>query len=445
MIARSHDWIHRGRSRPLILLALVVVLSVAARGALLGQPCREPCRAVTDHLLVFDEDYYVNAARVIAGIHPPHGDPYAQSPLGEDPNAEHPQLAKLVVAGSIELFGDGPFAWRIGSLVMGTVAILGMFALVRAAGGDRWLALGAASLMALDNLQLVHGRIATLDVYAVAAMIWAGALYVRGSPVLAGAVIGVGACAKEVAPYVLFAFALLEAFRWACGERDRPAVAAARLAACAIAGAGVFVGLLAVLDRIAPPYADASHELITGGAFAHIGHILSYAAHQTSPHGPTGIASYPWAWLGDYKPISYLTINPHEPAPGLYHVHPLSHFLGMISPPILLVGLVGVFAAGVGVVRRALGAGVERAGAASELGPLSLAWFLGTFVPFELMSAIYSRTSYLYYMLVVMPGLYVGAMYLVERFSPRLRWSLGALAAVIAAAVIMYPFTPLAL
>ncbi len=291
---------------------------------------------------MFDEDYYVNAARVIAGIHPPHGSPYAGAPLGDDPNAEHPQLAKLVMAGSIELFGDGPFAWRLGSLLMGTLAILGMYALARAAGATRWVAVGAAALMALDNLQLVHGRIATLDVYAVAAMVWGGALYLRRRPVAAGVVIGVGACAKEVAPYALLALAVLEVLRWFLDRgRDVAVAAAMRLVACVVATAGTFVGLLAVLDRIAPPYADASHELITGGAFAHIAHILSYAAQETSPHGPMGIASYPWEWLGDYKPISYLTINPHEPAPGLYHVHPAAHFLGMISPPILLAGLVG--------------------------------------------------------------------------------------------------------
>ena len=34
------------------------------------------------------------------------------------------------MAGAIELFGDGPFAWRIGSLIFGTLAILGMYALV---------------------------------------------------------------------------------------------------------------------------------------------------------------------------------------------------------------------------------------------------------------------------------------------------------------------------
>ncbi len=445
MIARPYARARRAGLTPLLALAVVALLSLGARAALLGEPCRAPCRSASDHLLVFDEDYYVNAARVIAGIRPPHGYPYAQAPLGDDPNAEHPQLAKLVIAGAIELFGDGPFAWRIGSLVMGTVALLGMFALARAAGAEPWVAVGAAALMALDNLQLVHGRIATLDVYAVAAMVWGAALYLRGRPLLAGGVIGVGACAKEVAPYVLLALWTFEVLRWAWrGTVREAAIAVTRWATCAVAAAGVFVGLLAVLDRIAPPYADASRQLITGGAFAHIAHIVSYAAQETSPHGPTGIASYPWEWLGDYKPISYLTINPKQPAPGLDHTHPAAHFLGMISPPILLLGLCGLVVAGVALWRRWRGARTAEDGAAeSELVPLSLAWLLGTFIPFELLSIIYNRTSYLYYMIVVMPGLYLAAVYMIERFAPGRRLLFGALAALVTAAVIMYPFTPL--
>src|SRR5438309_5493285 len=117
-------------SRPLVLLAALMLLSLAARAVLLGEPCRSPCRSAADHVLVFDESYYVNAARVIAGIAPPANATYASAPPGDDPNAEHPQLVKLALAGSIELFGDGPFAWRIGSLVFGTLAILGMFVLV---------------------------------------------------------------------------------------------------------------------------------------------------------------------------------------------------------------------------------------------------------------------------------------------------------------------------
>jgi hypothetical protein len=114
-----------GRPRlPLALLGILCLLSLGARAALLAEPCHSPCRSASARVLIFDERYYVNAARVIAGIRPPAGSPYASTPLGDDPNSEHPQLVKLIIAGSIELFGDDPFAWRVGSLIAGTLAIL---------------------------------------------------------------------------------------------------------------------------------------------------------------------------------------------------------------------------------------------------------------------------------------------------------------------------------
>ena len=139
---------------PLIALAVISLLSLGARAYKLGEPCSVPCRTANDHTLIFDEAYYVNAARVIAGIHPPAGAHYAKSPLGSDPNAEHPQGAKLIIAGAIELFGDGPFAWRIGSLIFGTLAILAMYYLVRSAGGDPWPAVGADRAKQLSEQDL---------------------------------------------------------------------------------------------------------------------------------------------------------------------------------------------------------------------------------------------------------------------------------------------------
>jgi predicted membrane-bound dolichyl-phosphate-mannose-protein mannosyltransferase len=430
------------KPKPITLLLAISVLSLAARVAWIAEPCRAPCRTVSDHVLVFDEAYYVNAARVIAGIEPPQGQVppdarrYAGTPLGEDPNSEHPQLAKLVIAGSIELLGDGPLAWRLGSLIAGTLAILGMFALVRAAGGSDWLALGAAALMATDNLLLVHGRIGTLDIYVVAAMIWAVALYVRGRPVTAGALLGLGACFKLVAPYALLALVLFEALALWHGGSEKPRRVLARLGACALTAAAVFIGLLALLDRIAPPNNARTHAAAGGGPLAHLGHMLSYAAHQTSPHGLGGIASYPWEWLVDLKPIVYLNINPSHPAPGLVGIHPPVHFLGMISPPILLAGLLGL-------LWWAWRAWRVRDGLLGVCA-LAVAWVLGTFLPFLALSLFWQRTSYLYYMVVVMPGLYIaaaaGGLALARRHRRVFAvWVL----ALIAAVVLMYPFTPL--
>jgi len=460
---------------PLIALLVISLLSLGARGLLLDEPCMSPCNTAGDHTLIFDEAYYVNAARVIAGIRPPAGAHYADAPLGTDPNAEHPQGAKLIMAAAIELFGDGPFAWRIGSLIMGSLAILGMFYLVRSAGGGPWSAVGASALMACDNLLLVHGRIGTLDIYAVAPMIWAVAFYLRGWPVRAGVTLAVATAFKEVAPYAMFALVFLELGRLVVARRhpSPPAgwrlwPAFERLAATALVAAGVFVGLLAIMDQIAPPYADAEAKLITGGPFAEIAHIINYAENLTASH-LTGIASYPWWWLIDLKPILYLRINPALPGHGLYAIHPVVAFFGMVSPPIMLLAVPAMIFCTYRFLRRrpamaggpvggggpvAGGAAMTGGGPVAGGGPtagelqmaiLGVAWFLGTWLPYALQSLLDQRISYLYYMVVVMPGIYVAVTYLISAgwrkriawlCGLELAWALGVLVAV----VLMYPF-----
>jgi hypothetical protein len=438
---------------PAVLLGVLCLASFGARAAWIGLPCQSPCIAPVDHLLIFDEHYYVNSARVIAGIRPPaaQGAAYSHAPLGSDPNAEHPQLAKLIMAGTIELLGDGPWGWRLGSLLFGTLSILGMFALVRAARGGPWLALGAAALMASDNLMLVQGRIGTLEVYVVAAMVWAVALYLWDHPVLAGIVTGVGACMKPFGLDVVPVLLLYELFALRV-RAPRPAVSAdrghlagfragapgprgavARLTQAYALAAVTFIGLLAILDEIAPPYDNAYARFVRGGPFAHIGHMISYAAGQV---GQAGIASYPWLWLIDLKPIVYFNIDVGPRIPGAIYDYPSVHFLGFISPPILLAGLIGT---AITLWKGLTG----RVNADWRLIALASAWFLGTFVPFLVAAGGFNRTSYLYYMTIVMPGMYVAAAWLVRRLR-RYVWLVSIwVVGVIAALVLLYPFTPL--
>jgi hypothetical protein len=302
--------------------------------------------------------------------------------------------------------------------------------------------------MAADNLLLVHSRIFTLDVFAVCAMIWGAALYLRGRPLLAGAIVGVGACTKMVAPYVLFAFVAYEVLAWLVRGRHDWVGPLRRLVMCGAAFAVVLIALLGALDAIAPPYADAAHTLVKGGPIAHLRHQFSYAAQQVSPHGPQGIASYPWQWLIDAKTITYLNIDPASPAPGLVSVQPPVHFIGFISPPILLVGLLGLLLACVVLWRRAAGTPDGRgwllaSGGDPRMPLLAVAWFVGTWGPFAVFSLIDQRTSYIYYMVVVMPGLYLGATFIVTRLG-RYRALTATFAATVAvAAVLSYPLLPL--
>src|ERR1022692_4951684 len=86
---------------PVAGLVVVSVLSLTARAAWLSDPCANPCRGPAAHSLIFDEVYYVNAARRIDGIAVPGNQSYAGTPAGQDPNSEHPQFAKLVISGAI--------------------------------------------------------------------------------------------------------------------------------------------------------------------------------------------------------------------------------------------------------------------------------------------------------------------------------------------------------
>jgi dolichyl-phosphate-mannose-protein mannosyltransferase len=425
-----------------VLLAVLCACSLGARAAWLGLPCDRPCTTVAEHRLVFDEVYYVNAARVIDGIRPQPGEHYRDAPLGDDPNAEHPQLGKLIIAGSILLFGDDPWGWRAGSLLFGTLALVALFALVRAAGGGDRLALAATGLMAADNLLLVHGRLGTLDIFVLAFMLAGGALYLRGRPLGAGLAIGVGACVKLVSPYALLAFALLELLRLrgsVAGARSSAARAALRRLGAATATAGLaYLALLSLLDRLVPPWDPETRSAVAGGALGHTSHMLRYAAALTSPGGPRGYASYPWAWWADYKPLIYSDVGISDHAKRAAMIAPSPHLLGVIDPVILMLALPALWLAGRALAR----APRRRLGWGGEVDAMGIAWTIGIYAPFLLASLLTQRTEYLYYMVVVMPGVYVLVARLLTRDALP-RWALRTWLALLALSVIvLYPFTP---
>ncbi len=399
------------RRAPLVALLLLLSFSFGARVFYLGEPCSSPCTGGRSHALIFDEAYYVNAARVIAGIHPPLGVPYADAPLGKDPNAEHPQLAKLIIAGTIELFGDNPWGWRLGSVIFGLIAIVAMYGLVRAARGSPWLATGAAAVMALDNLMLIHGRIATLDIYTVAMVLVAAAFYVRGWALAAGLALGIAGCMKLVGLGVLPAFVLLEVFRVVWARRGDPGIwrtARARLKPLLIMFAGTAATLLLgvwVLDLLMPAYDPGTHIIYAGSPFTHIGHMLDYAANLKALPNATGISSTPWQWLLDQKPIDYSRVAVNSLTNGkIVASRAVFYARGEINPFILWAAIPALFAA-------ISAAWYER----DELAALGAAWCVGTFAVFVIQASLFDRIAYLYYMLLVLPGIYLVT---VRLFSP---------------------------
>ncbi|HEY7953257.1 MAG TPA: phospholipid carrier-dependent glycosyltransferase [Solirubrobacteraceae bacterium] len=377
---------------PTVVLSLILVLSLYARVLHLGQPCTSPCKAKNVHTLIFDENYYVNAARVIDHIEPPAGAPYHGAPLGDDPNAEHPQLAKLAIAAGIEIFGDNARGWRIGSVLFALIGMVALYAMVRAAGGGAWLAVGAVGVMALDNLLLVHGRIATLDIYAVSMMLVAMAFYLRGWWLPAGIALGVAGCMKEVALLLVVVVVLLEALRWVQGKRNLR-----KLALFLLTGALSLLGLLWLLDVLVPGYDPVNHVTYAGSPFTHLFHMYHYAQLLKAKPNETGIASSPWQWLLDERAIDYAKVAVNSLANGhIVASRATVYFRGVINPFIIFLAIPALFAAVAAAWRK--GDGVAALGAC---------WCLGTFLPMALESLLSGRISYLYYMVIVLPGVYL--------------------------------------
>ncbi len=110
----------------------------------------------------------------------------------------------------------------------------------------------------------------------------------------------------------------------------------------------------------------------------------------------------------------------------------------MISPAIMLLALPSlVFLTWAVLARR------RPAPGEGDVPVLALAWFLGTFLPFVVLSVVFNRTSYLYYMVVVMPGIYLAVSDVLVRL--RRYWPLWGLwgIALVGSLVVLYPFTPL--
>jgi dolichyl-phosphate-mannose--protein O-mannosyl transferase len=110
----------------------------------------------------FDETHYVPAARQLLQTH------FAIPTL----NLEHPPLAKQLMALSIWLFGDNPFGWRAMSAVFGALAMTGVYLCGRAAFGDQRMALWATAIAALNQMLFVQARVAMLDIFALAFVLW---------------------------------------------------------------------------------------------------------------------------------------------------------------------------------------------------------------------------------------------------------------------------------
>jgi predicted membrane-bound dolichyl-phosphate-mannose-protein mannosyltransferase len=343
--------------------------------------------------LIFDEAFYVNAARVILKWPVPEGLPYADQAGGLDPNREHPPLGKLLIATSMSTFGDNAWGWRLPSVLFGVLSIPLVYAIAVQLGGTKAMGVLAAFLFAFDNLVFVHSRIATLDIFLVFFLLLGVYAYLAGEPLLAGVAFALATLCKIGGVYGVAAIVLFEGLRLL---RDRLArgrwqlVGLRPLLIMLVAYAVLFPWLLAALDAVWSSYKSP---------IAHIRFIFDYGLALTRPDGPQGQESNPWQWLLNEVPMTYLRTDVQVLVNGQVEVtRAVVFFRGAMNPYVIFIAPLAIaYAVYLAYTRR------------DSYAFLVLALFVATYAPFWPAAMIAHRISYLFYFLPSLPAVALGA------------------------------------
>ena len=404
---------------PGTLLALVMIAALVVRIVWLTIP---------QGALIFDEAYYVNAARVLLGWDVAAGAPYAGAHVGFDPNSEHPPLGKLLMALSMAAFGDNGLGWRLPSVIAGMVALVAVYEIVRASGESTRLALLAAGFVAFDNLMLVHSRVGTLDMLVLAPILVGAWLALRGRWAAAGVATGIGMLMKLTALYGLLALLIMLALGlWAAWRRQRGlGWADLRPTAVAlIAFSIVAIGGLWLLDTRFSGYANP---------IDHLRHMIEYGANLArgvvGPGSCPGNDSTPWQWLFNECQMSYLRVDVTVKAGDtIVAIHPTIDFRGAINPILLgSLALAFLFTGWLAWKRH------------SRLAGWSVVWAAASYLPCVALALLSQRVMYIYYFLPVIPALAVATALLLRRSGLPRFVTVGYVAAFVVGVAAYFPF-----
>jgi predicted membrane-bound dolichyl-phosphate-mannose-protein mannosyltransferase len=386
-------------------LLWIVFLGGLLRSFRLGKP---------DGALIFDEVYYVQDARVILGLPVRLHHLSARALSGLDPNSEHPPLAKLIMAASMWVFGHGDFAWRVPSVVLGTLSIWLIYKLVLAIGGTTSQARIAAFVLAFDNLAFLHGRIATLDIYVMTFMLLGTLLYVRRSFAYAGIALGLGTLCKLNGVFGVVAVALFGLFDLHHNRKERGVWRCIEpIAVMLVVYVAFTVCALGALDCAWTPFRSP---------LEHLTHIVRYGASLTRRSGSLGAESTPFQWWLNQAPIDYFSVYVTSGA--------------LTKTTVLFRGAMTEYV--ICAAPLALAYAALRAWRGSRYGGLVLCLFAANYVPVFLAWGLAGRMSYIYYFLQSLPAVAL-AIALTARAVPRVvRWAF--VAAVLFSFATWFPF-----
>jgi len=234
---------------------------------------------------IFDEVYYVNAARdLLSGI---------------GTNHEHPPLVKLIIAAAIYIFGDRPLSWRIPSFIAYIASLYLVFYILYRLNRNFIYSLSIMLILALDLHYFNLMSIAMLDPICIALSL--STLYLlieRRNIVYPSILYGLALLSKLQAIILVIPYILIT-YLWYSTDRRLIRKLADILIFLAIS-AGIFLIFLDIYDVIYTQFSSFVD---------HLKYMFSYHSALTYENESEIIPVYKWISTICYEPIPYYIVS----------------------------------------------------------------------------------------------------------------------------------------
>jgi dolichyl-phosphate-mannose--protein O-mannosyl transferase len=368
----------------------------------------------SDGGMIFDEVHYIKAARATL--------------QGLAANAEHPPLAKFFYAGSIAVFGDWWFAWRIVPAICSVLAIA-IFYLIARKFFNEHKALLASAFLLFDSLFFVNTSIAILDAPAILFAFIGVERFLSEKWKTSALMFALAVLCKETALFVMIPVLVWYAIRKVRWHKlwGKHRVSLQKFGVFSLVFLVVTLGGLQIYDSAYHPTTgttvqvgvqanvleDVNHNPITtstttvtntlANPIDNVVDHINFAWHYFAGLVPTinvqgGDYRPPWGWIlpleNTFNPPHYLTV---VTTAGSITKTALD-WVSMVSPAIAFM-FIPVVAVAAWLVHKRKN---------TELALLVLVWSLVAYVPWLVLGMFVQRMTFNYYFIYTIPALCLG-------------------------------------
>lgn len=358
----------------------LVLLFSAIRLSIIGFPSPESGERYYETGLVFDEVYYVKAARFLL--------------KGKPVNNEHPPLVKLLIMTGIFFFGDNPIGWRLPTIIFSLASLILLYVLSINITGNRLASFVTIILFAFDPMAFNIGQIAMLDAPSLTFILIACIMLIKSRYNFCGTFFGLAMLCKLSAFFSLgiILFLLIKVIVENSGAKLSKLIFKwlFLLARIFLLSSTIFLFGIWIYDIF--------FGVFSYNPLNHIIYMFNY--HSTLQYQSLEDIIHPLKWinpLSPFTPIPYYVVAEREIIDGrvLREYHPIAYYC-IYSPLWWSIWI---------IVPLSLKEIIE---GREDLSPFILMWIVANFVPYVLFAYILRRWVYPFYFYSTLPGLYMG-------------------------------------